>query len=97
MVNGVNEDDFRTGTAHISTCKSILVPRGCDPFGQRHGSRPLATSGRLQFVLVTDWSDTNTIKNRYPWGTCAKCGKLREGRFCENKYRASLGGAVRAQ
>ena len=21
----------------------ILVPRGCDPFGQRHGSRPLAT------------------------------------------------------
>ena len=23
---------------------SILVPRGCDPFGQRHGSRPLAGS-----------------------------------------------------
>ena len=26
-------------------CKdSILVPRGCDPFGQRHGSRPLANT-----------------------------------------------------
>ena len=24
--------------------KDILVPRGCDPFGQRHGSRPLAGS-----------------------------------------------------
>ena len=29
----------------------ILVPRGCDPLGQRHGSRPLATSGRLQFSV----------------------------------------------
>ena len=28
----------------------ILVPRGCDPFGQRHGLRPLAT-GRLQFSI----------------------------------------------
>ena len=29
----------------IQLCpRSILVPRGCDPFGQRHGSRPLANT-----------------------------------------------------
>ena len=32
----------------------ILVPRGRAPFGQ------------LPFVLVTDWSDANTIKNDKP-------------------------------
>ena len=26
--------------------RRILVPRGCDPFGQRHGSRPLQFSVR---------------------------------------------------
>ena len=34
-------------TSHSRCAKdsaSILVPRGCDPFGQRHGSRPLAGS-----------------------------------------------------
>ena len=28
-------------TLHYFSAESILVPRGCDPFGQRHGSRPL--------------------------------------------------------
>ena len=28
----------------LRSIKDILVPRGCDPFGQRHGSRPLAGS-----------------------------------------------------
>ena len=30
---------------------SILVPRGCDPFGQRHGSRPLAGSDPFSSLI----------------------------------------------
>ena len=31
---------------------NILVPRGCDPFGQRHGSRPLARSNFFQAAIL---------------------------------------------
>ena len=31
--------------------KLILVPRGCDPFGQRHGSRPLAGSDPFSSLI----------------------------------------------
>ena len=34
-------------------CPANLIPRGCDPFGQRRGSRPLATSGQVQLRKST--------------------------------------------
>ena len=44
---GITILQFSTLLNSLTACglsNGILVPRGCDPFGQRHGSRPLAGS-----------------------------------------------------
>ena len=40
----------RSSRSHVNT-PFILVPRGCDPFGQRHGSRPLAGSDPFSSLI----------------------------------------------
>ena len=43
-------------------CFAHSCYQSCDPLGQLLGSTALASSGRFQFVLVTNWSDGNIIK-----------------------------------
>ena len=49
---------IRTESVQTLSIKSILVPRGHDPFGQQQESRPLASSGRIPFLI----SNSKTIE-----------------------------------
>ena len=71
-MNNCNTDRFLAttvvcGLSTLNWTQIILVPRGCDPFGQRHGSRPLANTAvkRVRMSVVEHFRSRDVVLDQH--------------------------------